>query len=264
MNTYPKTHAIITFGTHKSLECLLAVKPYNESYCKHFGIDYYHIDISINDLYPRYVNTLNRAPHTLKFSILLYFLDNVKKKYDYIWWCDSDILLFNNFSILSLLKEDANRLFPVYNIYTNHLNFRIHGGLFALETSIDNINLLQKGAFDMIYSPFYFRFIYDNFSNTLDECILGECSSIYKEGSQFIHVSNFMGQPDISINDVPLGAVMQDSHDKHYIFSLNEFPDYKSREVTCVHVFGENKIKNISKCIEVLDAARCFDYSTNL
>ena len=234
MNICQKTHAIITFGTHESSKCIQAIKPYNERYCKHFGIDYYHIDISVNDLYPKYINTLNRAPTTFKFSVLLYFLDTVQKRYDYIWWCDSDIIFFNRFGVQSMLNGNAERLFPIYNIFTNYVNFRIHGGVFSLRVTPENVALLEKAAFDMQYSPFYFRSKFDTISNTLDECILSNCASSFKEGTQFTHVSSFMGQSDISINDVPLGAVMQDSHDKHYIFSLNEFPDYKSRKL---HVF---------------------------
>ena len=264
MNAPPITHAVVTFGTHKSLECLLAVKPYNENYCKHFGMDFYHIDIPIKELYPKYVNTLRREVTTLKFSVLLYFMDNVKQHYDYIWWCDADIIFFNSFGINTLVNRGSERLFPIYNIFINGLNFRVHGGLYALQTTSKNISLLERGAFDINYTNYYFRYWCDNATNTLDECMLSEFSHLYKEGTQFLHVSNIMGQIDVDVKDIPVGAPIAHLDGKNYVFNTHDIPDYKAGLCTCIHVFGKNKLKNINRCIEDLDANGHFNYSTNL
>lgn len=265
MTTYPKTHAMITFGTHESLKCIEALKPYNKNYCKYYGLDYYHVDIPVNDLYPKYVNTLNRAPHTLKFSVLLYFLDTIDKKYDYVWWCDSDIVMLNRFSIIDIVNSDADKFFPLYNIFTNTLCYNIHGGLYCLKNTPDNIKFLEHCAFDFKYSHYYLRSHYDPPGNVLDELIMQECNKLFNNTTQYMHVSKFMGQVDIDVEDIPSGAsVYRASDGNYYVFSLNECPDYRSKEITCVHIFGKNKVKNTNKCIEVLDVNRCFSYSASL
>jgi len=264
MNVLPLTHAVVTYGAGKSLDWILTTMQYNKEYCRHFGMDYYHIDIPIEELYPKYVNTLRREITTLKFSVLLYFLDTVKRHYDYIWWCDADIIFFNNFGINALINKGSERLLPIYNIFINDLNFRVHGGLYALQTTNKNISLLDRGAFDINYSNYYFRYCYDNISNTLDECMLSEFSRLYEEGTQFLHVSNIIGQIDVGIKDIPVGASITHSDGKNYVFNVHDIPDYKAGLCTCVHVFGKNKLKNINRCIEGLDANGCFNYSAYL
>lgn len=256
-----KTHAIVTFGTGDSLKCLEITKQYNQRYCNHYGIHYHIIDNPETVLYPKYVNTLDRAPQTLKFSALLYFLSNTVGEYDYVWWCDTDVILFNRFNICDMLASNSDGLLPLYSTTTLSSRFIIFGGLFCLKVTPDNISLLEDCAFNPRYMPQYYKSTHRLLDNNLDEDILSIALSRSCGNFQYVHPSTYIGQMDITfLGKIPNAVTFMSLDNKKFVFNPYVFPYCVDSKVTCAHIFGAEKILNIHRCTTLLKENKLLDY----